>query len=83
MAKRKKKHIHRRIWLAPSDPDSMAFAAYQVPSYEREGQMDIEIADCFRRISLTLSGKKDQRKIERLIDFLQECVDKHVELRDA
>jgi hypothetical protein len=79
----KKKHEHKRMWLAPNNPDSMAHVAYQIASYSVEGEMEITIADCFRNISLTLNSKKDQRKIQKLIDFLQMCVDRHVELRDA
>ena len=79
----KRKHEHKRMWLAPNDPDSMAWVQYHMPNYSQEGEMDIEIADCFRHISLTLNNKKDQRKIEKLIVFLQHCVDRHAELRDA
>ncbi len=80
------KHEHKRMWLAPNDEDSQAWVAYTISKYDIKqgtGDMDISIADCFRHISLTLHGKKDQRKIEKLIKFLQACVDRHAELRDA
>ena len=83
MAKKKRTHQHKRIWLAPTDPDSQAYAAWQIASYSKEGEMDITIADCHRSISLTLYNKTDQRKIQKLIDFLQAAVWKHVEERDA
>ncbi len=79
----KRKHQHKRIWLAPSDPDSQAWASWQIASYSSEGEMDIQIADCNRHIGLGLYDKKDQRKIERLIKFLQDAIDVHVEARDA
>ena len=79
----KKKHIHRRIWLDPSNPDVMSWVSYQKPSCAPDGEMDIQIADCFRNITLSLNHKKDQRKIEKLIKFLQEAVEIHVRLRDA
>ncbi len=82
----KHKHMHKRIWLAPTDEDSQAWAAYTINKYSMRdgtGDMNISIADCFRHIDLTLSGKKDQRKIERLIKFLQDAVAAHVEVRDA
>jgi hypothetical protein len=71
------------MWLAPADPDSQAWAAWKIASYEREGGMDIQIGDCFRSISLGLYNKKDERKIRRLIKFLEDAVQKHVEERDA
>lgn len=83
MAKKKQKHQHKRMWLAPNDPDSQAWVAWQIASYSKEGEMDISIADCHRSISLTLYNQKDQRKMQKLIDFLQDAVDKHVEERDA
>ena len=83
MAKKKRKHLHKRMWLAPNDPDSKSWVSWELPSYETEGGMTIEIADCFRHISLQLNGKQDERKIRRLITFLEDAVQKHVEERDA
>ena len=82
------KHIHRRIWLAPTDEDSQAWAAYTINKYsvkDGSGDMEISIADCFRHIDLSLhsDSKSDLRKIERLIKFLQDAVAKHIEVRDA
>jgi len=83
MAKKKKRHQHKRIWLAPNDPDSQAWASWQIPSYSDAGEMNISIADCYRKIDLTLDNKADERKIRKLIKFLQDAVVKHVEERDA
>jgi len=83
MAKKKRKHQHKRMWLAPADPDAKSWVSWEIPSYETEGGMTIQIADCYRNISLELRGKKDERKIRRLIKFLEDAVDKHVEERDA
>ncbi len=80
--RKKKKHQHKRIWLAPSDPDSQAWAAWQIAGYSREGEMDITLADCHRSISLGLYNRKDERKIQKLIDFLQAALDKSKEERD-
>jgi len=44
--------------------------------------MEIVLSDCTRIINLTLNNKQDQRKIERLIAFLQEAVDVHVQERN-
>lgn len=83
MSRRKKKHQHKRVWLAPSDPDSLAWASWKIAGYERDGGMDIQIADCYRNISLGLYNKRDEAKIRRLIKFLEDAVAKHVEERDA
>ena len=86
MSKNKHKHIHKRIWLAPTDEDSQAWAAYTISKYsmrDGSGDMEISIADCFRHIDLSLSSKSDLRKIERLIKFLQAAVAAHIEVRDA
>jgi len=78
----KRKDIHRRIWLAPKDPDSLAYASYHIDEWTRDGDMEIVLSDCTRIINLTLNNKQDQRKIERLIAFLQEAVDVHVQERN-
>jgi hypothetical protein len=83
VAKKKRKHQHKRIWLDPSNPDSQAWASWKICSYHDEGEMDIQIADCYRSISLTLYNKRDERKIRKLIKFLEDAVQKHAEERDA
>ncbi len=83
MAKRKRRHQHKRMWLAPNDPDSQAWASWKIPSYNSEGEMDIQIGDCFRSINLGLYNKRDERKIRKLIKFLEDAVQKHAEERDA
>lgn len=86
MRKDKHKHIHRRIWLAPRDEDSQAWACYTINKYsmrDGSGDMEISIADCFRHIDLSLGSTSDVRKIERLIKFLQDALAKHIEVRDA
>lgn len=74
VAKKKRKHQHKRIWLRPNDPDTMSFAAYTMYEYG-EDKMSITIADCNRRINLGIYNKADRRKIGKLIQFLQEAVD--------
>ena len=85
MSKKKRKHLHKRMWLAPNDPDSQAWVSWSIPSYNMGdgGGMDIQIADCRRHISLGLYNKNDERKIQRLIDFLEDALAKHKEVRDA
>ncbi len=78
----RRKAIHKRKWLAPSDCDSMAYAKYTIDSYSTDGDMEISIADCYKIINLTLCSAQDLRKIERLIDFLQEAVAVHKQERD-
>jgi len=82
MAK-KRKHQHKRIWLAPTDPDSQAYAAWQIASYSKDGEMDLTIADCHRSIHLALYNKKDERKIQKLIDFLTHALETSRRQRDA
>jgi len=79
----KRKAIHRRIWLAPNDCDSMAYVKYTIDSYSDEGEMEISIADCYKTINLTLNNRADQRKIQKLIDFLKEAIEVHVKEREA
>jgi hypothetical protein len=78
----KRKAIHKRLWLSPSDCDSMAYAKYTIDSYSIDGDMEISIADCYKIINLTLQSARDLRKIERLINFLQEAVVVHKQERD-
>ncbi len=82
MSKKKRKHRQKRMWLAPTDPDSKAWVAWNISSYSEDGEMDIQIADCFRNITLCLYNKRDERKIRKLIKFLQDAVDIHVQERD-
>ncbi len=79
----KRKAIHRRIWLAPNDCNSMASAQYTIDSYTDEGEMEISIADCYRTINFQLNCRADQRKIQKLIDFLKEAIEVHVKERNA
>ena len=79
----RRKAIHRRMWLAPNDCDSMASVKYTIDSYSDEGEMEISIADCYKTINLTLNNRADQRKIQRLIDFLEEAIVVHVRERNA
>ena len=84
MSKKKRKHLHKRIWLAPGDPESSAWVAWTIHSYSMDdGDMDIQIADCNRHITLGIYDKQDERKIQRLIDFLEDALAKHKEVRDA
>jgi hypothetical protein len=71
MSKRKSKH--RRIWLAPSDPDSFAYVAWQQDAYDDRDTVNISIADCHRSISLYCSGTQGIKKIDKLIDMLEEA----------
>lgn len=82
MAK-KRKHQHKRIWLSPSDPDTQAWAAWEIGSYSTEGDMDIKIADCHRSITLGVYNKRDERKIQKLIDFLTHALETSRSQRDA
>ncbi len=77
----KRKTIHRRMWLAPNDCDSLASVAYTIDRYSEEGEMNIAIADCYKTINLTLNNRADQRKIQRLVDFLTEAIAVHVRER--
>lgn len=79
----KRKAIHKRMWLAPNDCDSMASVKYTIDTYSTEGEMEISIADCYKTINLTLNNRADQRKIQRLIDFLNEAIVVHVRERNA
>jgi len=83
MARKKRKHQHKRIWLAPTDPDSQAWAAWQIANYSKEGEMDITMADCHRSISLSIYSKADERKLQKLIDFLTDALELSKEQRDA
>jgi hypothetical protein len=78
----RRKATHRRIWLAPGDPDSLSAASYTISEYETDGEMEITITDCYRKISLSLRDRRDLRKINKLIDFLQEAVAVHEVERD-
>lgn len=70
----KQKVIHKRIWLQPKDPYTKSYAMYTVYSNDDYGS-NINIADCYRSIDLSMNSKKDRRKIQKLINFLQEAVE--------
>jgi hypothetical protein len=67
----RRRRIAKRKWLSPSNPDALSYVAYD----SDEGYMNIKIADCYRAITLSLNDRKDRKKIDRLISFLQEAVE--------
>jgi len=69
----KRKYEHKRVWLAPGNPTAMSWAAYTEEEYGETGDIEIQIADCTRVITLQLSSRSDERKIERLICLLEEA----------
>ncbi len=74
---RKKKTIHKRVWLEPSDPDTLSYVAYTLGQYG-EDDLNITLADCNRQINLYFSEtKKGRRKLNKLIAVLQEAQEKY------
>lgn len=70
MSKAKRKYEHKRIWLDPKNPESLAWACRTEENYSDPGQQSIQIADCNRSIRLELSSASDARKITRLVGLL-------------
>lgn len=60
---------HRRIWLDSCNPDSLSFASYEI----QRDWGNINLADCNRRISYYFESKRDIKKLDRLIAFLEEA----------
>ena len=77
---KKRKEIHKRIWLQPSDADTMSHAAYTIGQYGDDG-ISITLADCNRQINLYFDTDKaaGRRKLDKLIAFLQEAREKGIE----
>lgn len=65
----KKKTIHKRRWLKPSDPETKSYVAW---SAYRHGSFEVTIADCNRNITLSFYHKKDAKKLDILIKELQD-----------
>ena len=75
---RKTKRIHRRVWLCPSDADTMSYVAYSLNDYGERGSMNISIADCSRKINFYFDGDaKGKRKLDKLISILEEAREKY------
>ena len=69
----KHKEIHKRKWLSPTDSSSLSYVSYTMYEYGDES-MSLCIADCNRNINLHIMNKKDRRKIQTLIDFLNQAM---------
>ena len=71
----KPKLVHKRVWLDPKEPDVMSWCAYTEQDYGDPGDVEIQIADCTRVITLQLNNAKAEAKIERLVKLLNEALD--------
>ena len=71
----KRKAISKRQWLIPNDPDTMSYVAYSQDKYDDEYTVLIKIADCNRCINIYCSGRVGLRKLDRLLNMLQEARD--------
>ncbi len=75
--RRKNKTIHKRVWLEPRNADALSYVAYTRWNYD-EGSINIDIADCNRKINLYFEDNaKGRRKLAKLIAFLQEAQELH------
>jgi hypothetical protein len=61
------------MWLAPSDHESFSYVAYTQDSYDDEDTVNVTIADCHRSVTYYCSGKAGLKKLDRLIDMLEEA----------
>lgn len=66
---------HKRMWLSPSDPESLSYIAYTLNDWGSDKNMDITIADCNKHISINLWKKGARKKLERLIGVLNEALE--------
>lgn len=81
-SKKLRKTFHRRVWLAPNNPDQLSYIAYTIAPDGSLGE--VTIADCARIVNLDFyygssnkaSIKQALTKMDRLIKALQECRDK-------
>lgn len=71
----KRKSWSKRKWLCPNDPDTMSYVACSQDKYSERDSVNIQIADCNRSINLYCEGKAGLRKLDRLLDSLQEARD--------
>lgn len=62
---KKRKTIHKRMWLSSNDIDSMSHCSYTIDEYD-EYAMTVRLADCSRSISYYCEGDKGIRKLNEL-----------------